>query len=290
MYSFSGGAEPPESLEIVQNIAILSDNFFILYIDFASFCDILPGGDASLRAYVCRDITMRAGIIAAGEGSRLQSEGFRMPKPLVPVGGIPLIERLLRMLVDCGITGVSCIVNEYSLQVRDYVQGLGLPIPVDFTVKTTPSSMHSLFALAPTLGSSPFLVCTVDSIFREDELRGFLRFAGSRTAVHGVLAVTEFVDDEHPLYVQVDASNRIRGFSETEHSRFVTGGLYFFSPEIFREIDTALAGGMERLRNFLAHLVSAGYVLEVFQFSKIVDVDHVHDIRVAEELLGGCPA
>ncbi len=230
---------------------------------------------------------MKAGIIAAGEGSRLKSEGITPPKPLVEVNGIPLIERLIRSYIRFGITEIALIVNEASLEVKEFVESKRFTVPVRFVVKSTPSSMHSLFALAPLLGGGPFLLSTVDSIFHEEEFGRFLSFAGERTSADGVLAVTDFVDDEKPLYVRVDQHNRITSFGKKDGAGpgYVTGGLYVFSPRIFAEIDAALKGGIERLRNFLEHLLGHGYRLEAFPFSKIIDIDHAADIRAAEDLL-----
>lgn len=244
---------------------------------------------------------MKAGIIAAGEGSRLRSEGIAVAKPLVPVNGVPLIERLITSFIRNGITEVACIVNEYSLEVRRFVEEQHFPIPITFVVKTTPSSMHSLFALASHLRDEQFLLSTVDSIYHESEFSQFLHHAQAENRGDGVLAVTQFVDDENPLYVKVDdamrivalgksadfhnASSRNDSAHEDDHLKWVTGGLYIFSPKIFQEMEVAMAKGMERLRNFLQHLVANGYRLEAFPFSKIVDVDHVGDLATAEEFL-----
>jgi NDP-sugar pyrophosphorylase family protein len=227
---------------------------------------------------------MKAGIIAAGEGSRLRSEGLAVPKPLVPVDGIPLIERLVTTFVANGITEVACIVNEQSLAVKEYMEGRDFGIPVRFVVQSTPSSMHSLFALAPHLQDGRFLLSTVDSIFDAQEFAAYLRSAAGRDA-DGVLAVTGYIDDENPLYVRLDADGRIERFSKEEHSPLVTGGLYVLSPRVFRETAPALERGIDRLRNFLGHLVARGYALETYQFSKIIDVDHVTDIAAAEQML-----
>ncbi len=229
---------------------------------------------------------MIAGIIAAGEGSRLRAEGIMTPKPLVPVGGIPIIGRLLASLSRCGIRSVQCIVNEESTPVREYVSGLNLPIPVSFIIKSTPSSMHSLFELAPFLGSERFLLTTVDSIFSEDDLKALVAAATRERAADGLLAVTDFVDDENPLYVDAGTDGRITSFSRNERSLRVTGGLYALSPRIFGEIGPARAAGIGRLRHFLDHLLRTGYELRAFPFSKIVDVDRAGDIRAAEEMLG----
>ncbi len=228
---------------------------------------------------------LKAGIIAAGEGRRLRSEGISLPKPLVPVDGVPLIERLLQLFVRHGIREVACIVNEYSPEVKQFVESRRFGIPVHFVVKTTPSSMHSLFALSPFLNDGRFLLTTVDSIFSENEFDQFLKAGQERTSADGVLAVTKFVDDENPLYVELDGSNRIVSFRKSQSGPWVTGGLYIFSPRIFRESETVLRQGVERLRNFLGHLLKHGYILEGFPFSKIVDVDHAQDIVTAENLL-----
>jgi NDP-sugar pyrophosphorylase family protein len=228
---------------------------------------------------------MKAGIIAAGDGSRLKSEGVTVPKPLVLVDGVPLIERLIATFIRHNVTEVVCIVNEYSLDVKKFIESRCFSVPITFVVKTTPSSMHSLFALAPHLLEGKFLLSTVDAIFNEEEFALFLNHAQQQSAADGTLAVTNFIDDENPLYVQMDDAQRIRSFSKSEHSPWITGGLYSFHPRIFKEIDAAMEQKIERLRNFLGHLLSHGYSLEGFPFSKIIDVDHVHDIHVAEELL-----
>ena len=230
---------------------------------------------------------MIAGIIAAGEGSRLRAGGMLTPKPLVPVGGIPIIGRLLTSLHECGISAVHCIVNEESTGVRDYVAALRLPLPVTFVVKSTPSSMHSFFELAPFLRKERFLLTTVDSIFNEGDLRNLITTASRETVSDGFLAVTDYIDDENPLHVNASAEGRILSFSPADPPRWVTGGLYALSPRIFDEMEPARTAGIERLRHFLARLVGAGYDLRIVPFSRIIDVDRVEDIRAAERLLDG---
>ncbi len=65
----------------------------------------------------------------------------------------------------------------------------------------------------------------------------------------------------------------------------MTGGIYYFSPSIFREKESALRQGVSRLRNYLPLLVESGYRFNAYVFSKIVDVDHAEDIITADHLL-----
>jgi NDP-sugar pyrophosphorylase family protein len=231
-------------------------------------------------------VEINAAIIAAGEGSRLRSEGIPTAKPLIRINGVPMLERLIRLALSSNVCSLSVIVNEEMTDVRAYCENLSLPIPFNLLVRSTPSSMHSLFALAPYLKNAPFYLTTVDTIFREDEFRRYLAFARSQEQTGGVLAITDFIDDEKPLCVKLDKQKRIIKFSDTQKGyRWATGGLYYFSPGIFDEIPNALAGGISRLRNFLRLLAANGYTLRGYPFSKIIDIDHASDIAAAEQFL-----
>ena len=61
---------------------------------------------------------MKFAIIAAGEGSRLQHEGVSLPKPLVPICGEAMIDRLIRIFRQNGATEIVIIVNMLTLPVR----------------------------------------------------------------------------------------------------------------------------------------------------------------------------
>jgi NDP-sugar pyrophosphorylase family protein len=229
---------------------------------------------------------MTFAIIAAGEGSRLRTEGVTVSKPLVRLRGIPMIERIIGMAIRNGADRFCCIINEESTDLREYFLSREFDIPVKIIVKSTPSSMHSLFALAPLLKEGPFCLTTSDAVFRETEFQRYLVYASSNTKSDGVLAVTEFIDDERPLYVEMNERAEILKFDDQRGGlKWATGGIYFFSPRVFDVMDGALGRRMNRLRNFLRYLLECGYALYGFPFSKIVDVDHVGDIAAAEKFL-----
>ena len=228
---------------------------------------------------------MKLAIIAAGESSRLRAEGVMIPKPLIHVGGMPMIERIIDVASRCGITEVCCIVNDRIAESCRYLSSRPDGPPVTLVTLTTPSSMHSLFALSPLLKDGPFCLTTADSVFREDEFRCFTQCGQTRNDADGLLAITQFIDDEMPLCVGIDEQMRITSFSDAKTSAWATGGLYWFSPEIFALREEALQSGTHRLRNFLRLLLARGYRLFGYPFSTIVDVDHKADIAVAERFL-----
>src|SRR5258705_259597 len=55
---------------------------------------------------------IRGGIIAAGAGSRLRADGWRVPKPLGEGAGLPLIGAVLRNFTAAGVTPITILVNQ----------------------------------------------------------------------------------------------------------------------------------------------------------------------------------
>jgi len=239
---------------------------------------------------------MNFGIIAAGEGSRLVQEGVAFPKPLVPLNGEPMIGRLIRIFQDNGAGRICVIVNEQMTEVRDFVENLRreIAIPLDLVVKTTPSSMHSFHELGSLLkGHGRFIVTTVDTIFREPDFAGYVRaYENAPEGVDGMMAVTSFVDDEKPLYVETDADMNITAFLDSPvmtkdcgYKEFVSGGIYGLSDKAVDVLDTCLHNGTGRMRNYQRALVAAGLRLKACDMGKIIDVDHAGDIAKAERFL-----
>lgn len=234
---------------------------------------------------------MKFAIIAAGEGSRLAEEGIQQPKPLVELGGQAMIDRLMGIFLDCGATEIYVICNQLTSLVSDHLESCRKRgLPVRYVVKTTASSMHSLYELAPMLeGDEPFVVTTVDTIFRTDEFNDYVnrwqRLADSGEA-DGLMGVTDYIDDEKPLYVQTDPQLRITAFLDTEECpHYISGGIYGLTPRALNTLRTCINRGESRMRNFQRALVADGLRLRAYPFSKVLDIDHASDIRKAEEFL-----
>ena len=227
---------------------------------------------------------MRFGIISAGKGNRLVSEGYGQPKPLVPIGGVPMIERLARIMMRCGAERIAVIVNADNRETAEFVRRLSRELPIDLTVKSTPTPMHSLMELSPYLGQGRFCVTTVDTVFAESRFRAMMdEFA--RTPYDGMMGVTSLIDDEKPLYVDVDGEMMIRGFlDEMGVSRFVSAGIYALKASAFDILKECLDSGQVRMRYFQRQLLQAGMQLKAFDMEQVVDVDHAGDVVKAQQI------
>jgi NDP-sugar pyrophosphorylase family protein len=231
---------------------------------------------------------MKFAIIAAGEGSRLAQEGISAPKPLVKVGGEALIERLLRIFHQNGAEETVVVVNKLHPETEAFVRQLkneGQYGKITLVVQTTPSSMHSFHAISSYLGDAPFCLTTVDTIFREEEFAQYIRDFATCEA-DGVMAVTDYVDDEKPLYVATDAEMNITAFNDANcGDQYISGGIYALSPRALFTLHRCMAEGQSRMRNFQRGLIQDGLHLRAYPFSKILDIDHAEDIQKAEAFL-----
>ena len=235
---------------------------------------------------------MNYAIIAAGEGSRLAQEGVKKPKPLVELCGEPMIGRLINIFVRCNAESVSVIVNEEMTEVQEYLRQLKseLSVPLNIVVKSTPSSMHSFYELGSLLRNrGRFVLTTVDTIFhREDFARYVAAFDAAPAEVEGMMAVTRYIDDEKPLYVETESdSMRIKAFRDEawDEARYISGGIYGLDTSAIDVLDDCLKRGVSRMRNFQRALVAAGLHLQAYDMGKIIDVDHAGDIEKARKFL-----
>ena len=229
---------------------------------------------------------MNVGILAAGAGSRLHAGGFPMPKPLLPIAGVPLIGRLLRALRPLTPEAIVCIINSQGTRVVDYVRQHYPTLPIEFVQQDTASSYESFTVLCAHLCGSPFLVTTVDAVFPPDFLPQFVAAAGQQPGIDMMLAVTTFIDDEKPLHVRFDAHQRIIQLgAAARDSAYVTSGFYYCAPRISAACAALAPTRVSALREFLGWLLQQGYWLQGYIAPKTIDVDRPQDIAVAEQFV-----
>lgn len=256
---------------------------------------------------------MKFAIIAAGEGSRLANEGIAAPKPLIEVKGEKLTDRLIRIFMDNGASEIYVICNDQTSLVSQHLAAIqrdglgGRRVPLRFIVKSTPSSMHSFYELGKALlfgeyssesgaYNEPFCMTTVDTIFNEKEFAAYiaeLQSSVKNGITDGLMGVTDYVDDEKPLYIGVDNNMRINGFFDEKREAesgeqdvtYISGGIYGLTPSAFGTLERCISRGESRMRNFQRALVADGLRLKAYPFSKVLDIDHASDIEKAEKFL-----
>ena len=157
----------------------------------------------------------RAFILAAGLGTRLKPLTDRMPKALVPVGGVPLLEQLFIRLKDAEYDEIVVNVHHFADMIEDFLAekgNFGLSVKIsderDILRETGGAIRHA----APLLQSPEdrFLVHNVD-ILSDLDLEWFdAQFAAGQ----GQLADLLVTDRKTSRYLLFDDSMRLVGWTD----------------------------------------------------------------------------
>lgn len=251
---------------------------------------------------------MKYAIIAAGEGSRLAEEGISVPKPLVKVAGQCLVDRLIRVFLANDAEEIVVVCNDLTPFVDEHLRMIerdgfeGKKIPLRHIVRTTPSSMHSFYEMSHFLKDSPFVLTTVDTIFRDEEFTDYIAAFKASLAdgsADGMMGVTDYVDDEKPLYVaplpvpprgevgecQLPLIGNFLDADPDGICPYISAGIYGLTPKAIDTLNRCMAEGKSRMRNFQRGLIEDGLRLKAFPFSKVLDIDHARDVEEAEKFL-----
>jgi NDP-sugar pyrophosphorylase family protein len=214
-------------------------------------------------------VIRRAMILAAGRGRRLAPLTDHTPKPLVDVGGRPMIERLIAFLRAGGIEQV--VINLHHLGDR-IVEALGdgrrLGVEIRYSreheIRDTGGGIrHAESLLAP----EPFVVVNGDSLL-ELPLRAVLE-AHAQGGTIATMVVRPDPDPHAWGAVEIDAASRVRriaglprGVDPTALRAFMFPGLHVFEPEIFDWLEPAGAFSITRVT--YPRLLEAGRSVRAF--------------------------
>lgn len=113
---------------------------------------------------------MKALIFAAGLGTRLRPITDTMPKALVPVAGVPMLERVLCKLRDAGIDSFVVNVHHFSEQIETFLadHDFGVPVAVSREEREPLETGGGIRHAAPLLGPGRFLVHNADILSNLD--------------------------------------------------------------------------------------------------------------------------
>lgn len=225
-----------------------------------------------------------AAILGAGLGTRLISHTHA--KPLLSVGGQTLLNRLILQLAQQRFERIVVVLRDELLSESDKAS-LMRPRGVEYIFVNTPSSLHTLgeAVKAANLGAGePLFVSMVDTVLKPDDLTAYCTYCSLLGPGISAVLGTRFIDDEKPLYVQVDSNNFVSEFGATP-SLVATSGMYYLSAEAQAAVGPALNSGMEKMRNFLSSLIKAEHAVKLFVVDKSLDVDRPEDLAQAERFI-----
>lgn len=186
---------------------------------------------------------MKTIIMAGGRGTRIAELFPNIPKPLIPVDGIPILEREIRSLAEQGFDDIILTVGYLADKIIDYFgDGSQLGVKIDYFVEKTPlGNAGALFRLRDKIGDEPFFLLNADAAFDVD----FQRMLDFHKQKGGL--VTLFTHpNSHPYdsgLIIADKEGRVEKWLSKEDERpqwydnRVNAGLHILDPRVLDMIE-----------------------------------------------------
>jgi len=188
----------------------------------------------------------RAVILAGGRGTRLRPYTIALPKPLMPIGEWPILEIIIKQLVQHGFKHITLAVNHQADILRAYFgDGAKWRVKIDYSLET-----QALGTVGPLrlIGDLPedFLVMNGD-ILTDLDFGAFLR--RHREASHSFTLSASAREQKIDYGVlQVDENSWLCGFEEKPSIPYlVSMGIYCLNSEVLKGIPVDQPFGFDQL-------------------------------------------
>jgi NDP-sugar pyrophosphorylase family protein len=223
---------------------------------------------------------MRAVILAGGKGTRLAPYTTVLPKPLMPIGDMPILEIVIRQLARHGITDITLAVGYLAELLMAYCgDGSKFGVNIAYSREVEPLGTAGPLSLVPDL-NEPFLVMNGDLLSTLDysamwkyhrERGAIATLASHRRDIKIDLGVIESEDGWVKEYIE----------KPTYHYS-VSTGIYIFEPSILGFIER---GKHLDLPELILRLLKQGNKVNIFHFGGYwLDIGRHDDYETAMEV------
>jgi len=223
---------------------------------------------------------MKAVILAAGEGRRLEPLTDVRPKPMLPVANRPLLEHVIESVVAAGIEEVVLVVGYKRERIQSYFEdGDDWGIDIEYAVQEKQlGTGHAVLQAEDRVGDT-FLVLNGDRVIDPTIVEEMI---GAPADDETLMAVTR-TDDPSGFGVVESDGERVSGIAEKppRHaitSEVINAGVYRLQPEVFDAIRETETAGELALTATLDRLAADGTVRAIRYRGTWLDVSYLWDL------------
>lgn len=221
-------------------------------------------------------------ILAGGKGTRLAPYTTVFPKPLVPIGEMPILEIVVRQLVAAGVTRITMAVGHLAELIEAFFRAQDFGVPIEYSREATPLGTAGPLALLGPF-TEPFLVMNGD-ILTTLSYKALVEHHASRRPLLTIATYERRVTLDFGI-LTTDPRGRVTDyFEKPTHTHRVSMGVYVFDPEVLAYIP---AGAPLDFPELVKRLLGAGRTVEAYPFDgEWLDIGRADDYAKAVEVFG----
>jgi NDP-mannose synthase len=178
---------------------------------------------------------MKAVILAGGKGTRLAPYTKILPKPLMPIGDMPILEILLRQMKNAGITDVVLTVGYLAQLMQLFFQnGENLGLNITYSLEQTPLGTAGPLSLVDGLNDT-FVVANGD-VLTALNINDLITFHKQSGAIATIASHHRKVKIDLGVIQFADNNQVVDYIEKPVYSFFVSMGIYVFEPKVLSYI------------------------------------------------------
>lgn len=219
-------------------------------------------------------------IMAGGRGSRLRPLTDEVPKPMLTVGGIPILELIVRNYASQGFRNFTFVVSYLSDAIRShFLDGSGLGLNISYYKEEEPRGTAGSLARMNFDEDAPIVVANADVISSID-LVSLIRAHEERESSLTIASRPEKI--AVPFGVLETISDRVVAWSEKPGFTFrVSAGMYVVNPSALAVLD----GSVADMPDLVGQLLASGHEVAAYHFEGLwMDVGTHDALRAVNDM------
>ena len=203
----------------------------------------------------------RAIILAGGKGTRLKLYTISLPKPLVPIGEMPILEIIIRQLKSFGFNHITITINHCAEIIQAFFgNGSKWGVKIDYSLEDKPLSTMGPLTLIDDLPEN-FLIMNGD-VFTDLDLNEFYKEHVREGRIFSIGAHKRLDKVEYGVLHKNEKSELIRFEEKPTHEYLVSMGIYMMNKKNLEYIPRNTFFGFDHLVNRLIEKKILPYIYE----------------------------
>ena len=235
------------------------------------------------------------GIIpCAGRGSRLESSKNSVPKPLVPIGGKPLVEHALALMRELEPSLIALIISSHTLEVQSHYGSDYDGVSIEYVMQESPCGLLDAVHRARDLVADKFINLLSDEIYVGCRHRRLIEYWSAHPKVDGMVGyiVSSSWDNIKKNYSIVMTDRRVQELEEKpsrQVNSYLGTGTWGLTKAFFEYAALTLTKNPPNRRSFvdaLQLMIHDNYRLQGYDLGgDYINVNDPKDIERAESLV-----